>query len=147
MNILTPEEASLAARSAYDIIVDTDVPRAFTGTGLTDKFDLTDNTRFEGVAGASVFQYKSGFGVMAAGKEEHPKEALLAIRGTQSLPRDLLLTDLNIGLQVSSTHKLVHAGFNKVFKSFKNDILRFCDRHNPTVADCVGHSLGGGQRS
>jgi hypothetical protein len=38
----------------------------------------------------------------------------------------------------------VHAGFNKVFESFKKDILRFCDKHNPTAVHCVGHSLGGG---
>ena len=144
MNKLSPEEASNAADSVYDIISSTDVPLAFYGSQLNTKFDLTERTRFEGVAGASVLEYKSGFGVFAPGKNDHEKEALLAIRGTKDTVRDLLLTDLNIGLQASSTNMWVHAGFNRVFESFKKDILRFCDKHNPTTVHCVGHSLGGG---
>jgi hypothetical protein len=144
MKILTPEDASIAADTAYRIIDNTDVARAFYDSEIKNKFVLTDDTRFEGIAGASVFRYKSGFGVMATGKDEHQGQALLAIRGTESIPRDLFLTDLNIGLQPSSTNMWVHAGFNKVFESFKKDILRFCDKHNPTTVHCVGHSLGGG---
>jgi hypothetical protein len=143
MNLLSPEEAARAAQNVYEIIGETDVSRYFHST-LLNKFDLTEKTRFDGVAGASVFQYKSGFGVFAAGKDEYEGDALLAIRGTEYIVRDLLLTDLNVGLQPSSTNMWVHAGFNKVFESFKKDILRFCDQHHPTTVHCVGHSLGGG---
>ena len=146
MTVLTPEEASLAADDVYKVMNGADVPDYFHSS-LLRKFDLTVNTRFEGVAGASVFQYRSGFGVMATGKEENQGEALLAIRGTKDIVRDLLLTDLNVGLQASSTNMWVHAGFNKVFESFKKDILRFFDKHHPTTVHCVGHSLGGGLAS
>ena len=139
---LSPIEAALAAKNVYDIIDSSNVARYFHSS-LTDNFQLDAASRFEGKAGAFIFKYRSGFGVIAKGKGKFEGEALLSIRGTDDLFRDLILTDLNIGIQTSSTGKQVHQGFNKVFKSFEADISRFFHGFNPTRVHCVGHSLGG----
>lgn len=139
---LQPSEAAEAASIIYSAISRTDIERIFKVTNLNDHFQFSSGGRFEGVAGLSVFKYRSGFGVMAKGKGKYQGDVLLAIRGTDTW-QDLILTDFNIGLQTSSTGKSVHSGFNRVFKSFESDISRFLRGTNPTRIHCVGHSLGG----
>jgi len=139
---LTPIQAALAASNVYDIIDSSNVAKYFHSS-LMDNFQLSASSRFEGNAGAFIFKYRSGFGVIAKGKGKFEGEALLSVRGTDDFFRDLVLTDLNIGIQTSSTGKQVHQGFNKVFKSFEADISRFFHGFNPSRVHCVGHSLGG----
>ena len=68
---------------------------------------------------------------------------ILLIRGTQASHIPDLLTDIDVGLQISDTGKTVHAGFNKCYQSFAGDIRRFIRMSNPTHIHCIGHSLGG----
>ena len=108
---------------------------------LIEKFDFSDLKVLESKTGAFI-KVKSGFAVIAPGKNIHNKnEVLLAIRGTD-LAADLL-TDANCGLQVSGTGKIVHAGFNRVFAELKPHLVSYFARTNPTLVHCVGHSLGG----
>lgn len=143
MNILEPSEAASIADAIYDVITEQDLSEVFK-QNIKDKFQIENSRRFEGVAGAMLLRYKSGFGVIAKGKGEFEGDALLAIRGTDDFVKDFLLTDLNIGVQPTSTGMTVHAGFNKVFNSFKRDLERYFEKNNPQRVHCVGHSLGGG---
>lgn len=139
--VLTPEEAAYAADRVYNIIHDADV--SLFGNKLNDKFNINSKSRFKGVAGSLVFKYQSGFGLIAKGIGEFKNDAIVIVRGTNSIPRDLILTDGNIGIQTSSTGSFVHSGFNKVFNSFEHDIRHFFTGFNPERVHCVGHSLGG----
>lgn len=141
---LSATESVQAARRVYNVRSEIDIADIFATSELSRSFDFSTGKRFEGVAGAMLLQYKSGFGVIAKGKGEFEGDALLAIRGTDDLVRDLFLTDLNIGIQPTSTGMPVHAGFNKVFNSFKRDLERYFEKNNPKSVHCVGHSLGGG---
>lgn len=140
MKVLKPIEAAYAADNVYRVMYSNDL--SIFHPSLESKFNLSAGTRFKGVSGAMVFKSKSGFGVIAKGKGEFKGDAIIAVRGTSQVPYDLL-TDFNIGIQTSSTGKLVHAGFNKTFKSFESDITRFLRGMNPHRIHCIGHSLGG----
>lgn len=141
MKRLSPYEAADIASAVYDVINTDNLSNVFK-THVKDNFDIPAGTRFKGSTGAMVFKSKSGFGVIAKGKGQFQGDALIAIRGTKQMPQDLL-TNANVGIQVSSTGKMVHAGFNKTFKSFENDITGFLRGINPNRVHCVGHSLGG----
>lgn len=143
MASLTPRMSAYAADNVYRIISNVDVSRRFHSS-LLNSFELSSASRFEGTAGALVFKYRSGFGVIARGKGEFQGDALLAIRGTDDLVRDLVFTDLNMSVQLSSTGRLVHGGFNKTFNSFYSQHVRpFLRKFHPNQVHCVGHSLGG----
>ncbi len=53
------------------------------------------------------------------------------------------MSDFNIGLQVSDTGKIVHAGFNRVYNEFGQKVVSFLRQNNIDTLHCVGHSLGG----
>ena len=146
MATLNPSEAAGGASAVYDIINSQNVELAFEKKApfLLDSFDLTSKSRFEGTAGALIFKYRSGFGVIAKGKGQFKGEALLAIRGTNDLVRDLVFTDFNAGFAISPAGQMIHSGFNKTFGSFFGQHVRpFLQRHQLHNVHCVGHSLGG----
>lgn len=120
------------------------VRQAFENDGksrLRDQFDFSNIRLLSSKTGAFI-KVKSGFAVIAPGKNINNKnELLVAIRGTD-LAADWL-TDANCGLQVSSTGKMVHAGFNRVFAELRPHLVSYFARTNPTLVHCVGHSLGG----
>ncbi|WP_370261930.1 hypothetical protein [Limnobacter sp.] len=68
---------------------------------------------------------------------------MLVTRGTDIAPD--WLTDANVGLALGPSSKLVHAGFNDTFLSYKTqlDVLLRQVGPPPAVIHCVGHSLGG----
>jgi len=142
MPILEPSDAVYAANNVYNIMNDSDL--SLFGTKLDNKFNIASSSRFEGVAGAMMFKYQSGFGLAAKGVGKYKDEALIVVRGTVDLLRDLVLTDGNVGLKRSVTGNNVHAGFHNVFRSFENDLRKFFKGYNPRRVHCVGHSLGGG---
>jgi hypothetical protein len=129
-----------AAQGVYGIIDDKNVKKHFRES-LLDNFNLSESSRFEATAGALVFKYKSGFGVIAKGKGIYRNDAILIFRGTEDLLRDLVLTDGNVGVAMSSTSKMVHKGFNDVFESVKQDLYRFFNKNNCINMHCIGHSL------
>ena len=143
MSLLTPQMSAFAANNVYQIISNNDVAGAFHSS-LLDSFDLSSHSRFEGTAGALIFKYRSGFGVIAKGKGQFQGDALLVIRGTKNLLKDGLFTDGNIGFGISPAGQMVHNGFNNTFGSFFGQHVRpFLSRHQITRVHCVGHSLGG----
>jgi len=141
MPLLSPADAVLSAKKIYSLIDRVNV-REF-GSHIHGKFIIKKDSRFKGVAGASIFKYESGFGLAAKGTGVYNNEALIVIRGTNTLIKDLLLTDGNIGLQYTASGHTVHAGFNKVFRSFEKDLIKFFRGYMPYRVHCVGHSLGG----
>ena len=147
MIILTPSEAVKAAEAVYKIRDNVKVEAAFKEVSgasiLLDQFALSDASRFTGRSGGLIFGSRTGFGVIAKGKGIHQNEAIVMLRGTDLRHIPDLLTDLNMGLQVSTTGKIVHAGFNQCYNSFASEVLGFLRQHNPSVVHCVGHSLGG----
>ena len=77
--------------------------------GLSNNFNVDNMGNFDSRSGA-FFKVKSCFGFVVKGKGENFKsDYLVAIRGTASLAD--ALTDRNVGLQESSTGKIVHADF------------------------------------
>jgi len=149
MSILTPTEAVNAAISVYKLQYDfseTAVNDAFlANTGLIERFELGkgNNVSFQGTTGFYGLRAKTGFGVIARGKGENNKnEALLTIRGTAS--KSDWITDGNCSLSPSSSGKLVHSGFNSVFKEIEPQLKKFFDLNKDVrKVHCVGHSLGG----
>lgn len=106
---------------------------------LKNGFDFGNLGNFSGRTGA-FFKVKSGFGFVAKRSgNTYKNEYLVAIRGTAGFAD--ILTDGNIGLQVSGTGKVVHAGFNRVF----NDIVEHLSARIPPSSEVhfCGHSLGG----
>jgi len=141
MKLLSPLDAVHAAESIYRIANTTDVKKF--GSRFDSKFEINKNSRFEGTAGALIFKYQSGFGIMAKGKGKYKDDAIIAFRGTHDFFKDLFLTDGNIGLQHSNSGHSVHAGFNNVFTSFEKELRKFFRSYSPCRVHCVGHSLGG----
>ena len=69
MATLNPQDAADAAGTVYQIIDSKNVAQAFKlYPSLLENFDLTSKSRFEGTAGALIFKYRPGFGVIAKGK-------------------------------------------------------------------------------
>lgn len=140
MKTLSPIEAAYAADNVYRVMHSNDL--SVFHPSVESKFNLSAGKRISGTSGALIFKTKTGFGVISKGKGEFKNDAIIVLRGTKLMPHDLL-TDMNVGIQTSSTGKAVHAGFNNVFKTLEGDISRFLRGMNPEHVHCVGHSLGG----
>lgn len=139
---LSPSEAALTAEAVYGIRNHVDIEKAFRSTrDIRQSFIKRETARVVANTGAFSFKSSSGFAVVAKGQGEFNGHALLACRGTQG--RHDVLTDLNAGIQLTPTGYKVHAGFNRTFNSFREEIRRWIARHRPHVIHCVGHSLGG----
>ena len=137
---LSPKHAATAAVASYRIQSSTNVSKAFAD--LSDQFDLSPASRFKGISGGAFLMQETGFGVIARGKGMYTGDALVVVRGTNSLMD--AITDAHAG-QTPHRGKTIHSGFHKTFKTL--DIENLFQQHfagkNPTQVHCVGHSLGG----
>jgi len=140
---LSPVQAASAADSVYLAKDQQHIGRIFSLSEVAGDFDFDDvsSQRVQARSGAFQFKSKTGFGVIAKGTGEFAGDAIIACRGTASLYDGL--TDMNMGVGNSITGKKVHAGFNRTFNGFADDIAEFLRIHKPNVVHCVGHSLGG----
>ncbi len=140
---LSPIQAASAADTVYDLKKETDVGSVFEESDVAASFDFSGGytKRVQARTGAFEFKSKTGFGVIAKGTGTFSNDAIIICRGTAGLYD--VLTDVNTGLQKSRTGHFVHAGFNRSFNDFAEDILAFLRLHKPKVVHCVGHSLGG----
>lgn len=151
MTDLTPLDAARIAAGVYrlrehDIA---DLAALHQDLGCEDQFEVgvgsngaVAGTRFTGRSGGLVVWKKiTGFGYLAAGKGQRQGEVLVATRGT-AIGVDWL-SNLNIGVQIGPSGFPVHAGFNDVWQSFRDEVATFMRGRNPSVIHCVGHSLGG----
>lgn len=149
MPVLSPKLASLLADESYNI-KDKSAQKIYRTGSIIDKhfdFDLSSGP-VQGVSGgfwSHLFNWSTGFALIGKGKGKYAGDIVVAVRGTASL-RDAI-TDLHIGLTVSNSNTLVHAGFNKTFNSMKSAILKqirsLRGKGLPGTIHCVGHSLGG----
>lgn len=142
---LTAETAARLSDAVYAIESNqnTNVEQAFrqlSGTaGLMDEFEVSGSSaRFSGQSGA-IFKSTSGFGTLL--KKRSGGEYALVIRGTSSM--DDWLSNANIALDRGPTGVPVHAGFNRIFKSMRDQVSTALQGLNPTTVHVVGHSLGG----
>ncbi|MDH5179183.1 MAG: lipase family protein [Gammaproteobacteria bacterium] len=140
MRVLKPIEAAYAADNVYRVMHSNDL--TVFHPSIEEHFNLSAGKRISGTSGALLLKSKTGFGVISKGKGDYRGDAIMVFRGTKLMPHDLI-TDANVGFQTSATGKIVHAGFNNVFKSMEGEIARFLRGLNPHRIHCVGHSLGG----
>ncbi len=140
---LTPAQAARVAQGVYDLRDDASVEDALKlGVGLDDFFPVTAASRFSARSGALMFRPLSGFGYVAAGTGPFEGEVLIATRGTATIAD--WITDAQAGVQLGPSSMLVHAGFNEVWKGYRQRLFDFFEAHpRPTRIHCVGHSLGG----
>lgn len=141
MHTLKPVDSAKAAEIAYKAKkapsqVDKEIKLV---PGLNTNFDFGNVSNFDSRSGA-FFKAKSCFGFVVKGNGgRYGNDYLVSIRGTASLAD--ALTDGNIGLQVSNTGKIVHAGFNRTFQEIQTHLA---ERIPPgSHVHFCGHSLGG----
>lgn len=110
-------------------------------------FQLSDGL-VKGVSGgffSHLFNRSTGFALIGQGKGLYQGDHVIAIRGTASLQDGI--TDAHFGLTGSEAGAIVHAGFNKTFKSMKPAFEEYINQVKKRGAigtvHCVGHSLGG----
>lgn len=141
MSALSPSQAVEAARGIYAILSTNQVGDFFANS-ITKNFNITNSQSFRGKSGFTLWQVDSGFGLATMGLPgtSFEKDALITIRGTSKLID--WVTDAHAGVSFADG-KLVHSGFNKVFASFKTDLITFIRNNKPATIHCVGHSLGG----
>jgi len=139
---LTPTQAAKLAHAVYDIYEDgSSVKDAFLKTGTSSRFALKDDgARFSGVSGGT-FGSPTGFGVVARSTGTDSNELLIVTRGTRFTSVADWYSNAMATMTVSS--KPVHSGFNKIFRSFKDELARKLPRDRISRVHCVGHSLGG----
>lgn len=145
---LSPKMAAQMANGVYGIRETTNIVEGFrqrgaAGGGLMDAFDLEGSgRRLEGVSGGRVLTHRSGFATVLHGKG-HARQGEIAIicRGTQ-IKYDWL-SNFAASVESGPGGTVVHAGFNRVFKSFNRGLSEALHGHNPTTIHVVGHSLGG----
>jgi len=147
MQHLKPSNAAYAADAIYKIRTNNEADDGIRGLNNTfkDKFVFGSGGTFKGKSGGHIIQSSSGFGAIARGVGAYENQALIAIRGTHVGMFNWfdVITDLNIGMRMSSSGNMIHAGFDKTFKSFKDQIRENFTGYNPSQVHIVGHSLGG----
>lgn len=109
--------------------------------------NFSDFTVLSSTSGISNLQLMSGFGFIAQGTGPRTGEWILATRGTNVQENKYdLATDANIAVQSGPRGHTVHAGFNRTFKGYENQLIRYLVAQGvkrPSVIHCIGHSLGG----
>lgn len=141
-HILTPNESLSAAEGVYNLKKGFDIEKAFEDTKVKNIFDFNSNSKeFSAESGIFEFKEKAGFAAMAMGKGKYENHAILVCRGTDGF-KDWL-SDFNIGAQLSDSGHIVHAGFNRIYEQFRNDMMAYINKNQPSTIHCVGHSLGG----
>lgn len=158
MKVLTPFEVYFLASSVYSV-------RNSAVSNVKDFYRQKTHKSFPGVkapfdpATLNVFKGRSGirfipqslqfltattgFGFLAKQQSLGASEYVLVTRGTDITPD--WLSNLNVGAALGPSSKLVHAGFNDTFNSYRTnlDLLFRQVGPPPAVIHCVGHSLGG----
>ena len=128
MPVLNPSQAINAAFRIYEILSTHQLANRFDPS-IRDNFDLSGARQFNGKSGFTLMQTESGFGLAAMGKGPmYQQDALITLRGTKKSVD--WVTDAHAGINLSNG-KLVHSGFNKVFRSFQTEISTFFRNHHP----------------
>lgn len=158
MKVLSPFEVYFLASTVYQIRQKTQasVQRLYKQKSSVDfldleaPFDPATLNAFKGKTGVrfvpkslQFLTASTGFGFLAKQKSLGASEFVLVTRGTDMTPD--WLTNVNVGVAVGPNNRLVHAGFNDTFNSYRTqlDVLLQQVGPPPATIHCVGHSLGG----
>lgn len=151
MGFLTPNLAVEFSDIAYQANnrISNGIFRVAASKNLSNHFDLNLSTKpIMGTSGgyvAKVQGQETGFALIGQGKStQYKHDIVIAVRGTNFTSLNDLSTDARASTSSTERGALVHAGFNSVFESMKQELVQFINAvpANATL-HCVGHSLGG----
>lgn len=158
MKVLSPFETYFLAASVYSVrsspqsafIRAYDNKESLHFPGVQAPFEPATLNAFKGRTGVRFgpqsLQYltaSTGFGFLAKQQSLGASEYVLVTRGTDIAPD--WLSNLNVSVAMGPSSKLVHAGFNDTFNSYRTQLDGLLRQVGPppAVIHCVGHSLGG----
>lgn len=158
MKVLSPHEVFFLANSVYSIRTSAEsAVRDFyrqrthkSFPGVKAPFDPATLNAFKGRTGVrfgpqslQFLTASTGFGFLAKQQSPDASEYVLVTRGTDIVPD--WLSNLNVSVAMGPSSKLVHAGFNDTFNSYRTQLDGLLRQVGPppAVIHCVGHSLGG----
>lgn len=148
MSLLSGKEAAHLAEGVYNIqtarngadatqIANRNVEQ---GIGVGRVEGVSASSGLMGSSGAFIKE-QSGFGLVLDRGAASNRELIVVIRGTQS--KSDWLSNFNVGFDAGPDGSLVHAGFNRIYRSFADDLRGAIRRNKPQKIHFVGHSLGG----
>ena len=140
--MLNPEQSAILAKLVYTARNERRVRAAFMDAGL--KANVIAARSLNGSTGGHIIRKESVCAMAASFRHNNRNHLVLVFRGTRFKKIHDLMTNADTGMGVSETGQRVHRGFNEVFESMREDILRLVSSHatHPHV-HCIGHSLGG----
>lgn len=142
---LNPKEAAYAANAIYEVrkSIASEVAIKDFSRKFQNKFEFDTSGRFQGTSGGYILKSSTGFGLIAKGVKgtSFENHAMISIRGTNTVFDGL--TDFNLGMRMSKSGNMIHAGFDRSFKSFKDKLTEFFLKNSVTHVHLIGHSLGG----
>lgn len=142
MALIEPNDAAQVAQKIYQISSDFDIP-LILNSPLFHK-SKSDTKALKADLGFRLFHKRDQFGLCIRGSEKYKNDLFLIFRGTITTKKSDLITDIRMGVNVSATGVMVHAGFNQAFNSMSSDIASFINKQQGvTTIHCIGHSLGG----
>jgi len=155
MTLLTGSQAATFADLAYDTAAATDDAAATwraqgslaaaqkkKGRGTADLSEFSTLTGFTGQSGAFSLRDTSGFGaVFETRNGGGGRDLVVAFRGSVSASD--WVSNFNFGMDRGPGDCIVHSGFNRIYRTFQDDLHHIVDAAKPETLHFVGHSLGG----
>lgn len=139
MEPLTPKQTASIAKIVYRVR-ETEIAE-IPDIQNDNPFLVLSAKAFTGTSGCELLHKGYRFGYVAKGSGPRGNEALIAIRGTATIPD--WLTDFTISHEEGPSGDQVHAGFARTFKSFIHEIDKSLNAIGPSGVHVIGHSLGG----
>ncbi len=152
MTLLSAKDAAILAQSVYAVLPAASAKEALTfvkrdaafGKSPTPGPKLSEPivpiSGMLGKSGAFV-KKETGFGVVCERNGINGRELIFVFRGTQS--NFDWASNFNIGYDLGPGGATVHSGFNRIYKTMREDIAREITDSKPAAVHMVGHSLGG----
>ena len=150
MTLLSGKEAAKLAEGVYNIYSARDGGDAATiaernieqGIGVGEVEAVAPRAGLMGESGAFVKE-RTGFGLVLDRGLASNRELIVVTRGTIFTSGSDWLSNINIGFDKGPDGSLVHAGFNRVYRSYADELREVIRRARPQKIHFVGHSLGG----
>lgn len=148
MSLLSAKDAAILADGVYRAtsstttgdVLSTANQSVATGEGIGEVDGITPKAGLVGKSGAFIKE-TSGFGMVLERGATANREIIVVLRGTQTTSD--WLSNFNVGFDKGPDGSLIHAGFNRIYRTFADDLRAAVSRANPQRIHFVGHSLGG----
>lgn len=148
MSLLSARDAAILANGVYKAtsststqdVLETAQQSVELGNGIGAVESITPKAGLVGQSGAFIKE-TSGFGMVLERGATTSRETIVVLRGTQTASD--WLSNFNIGFDRGPDGSLIHAGFNRIYRTFADDLRAAISRANPQRIHFVGHSLGG----